>query len=191
MERAMLSTGGKNVLALADPSKSFEYSFIPYFVSAFAADKNLWYAHGINVVFGVVDVLAHVAVWIIALIYESNVLRLASDMKSATPVANTQTYPYAYASFVTLLVPFCIVFVSSLFSLMSPITPKTYLPFLTSIMEGGLMASLLFTAVCALFSVGVTAATEEFRDFTVICITFKALAMSFLNANLRRAYDMP
>lgn len=186
----MLSTGGKNVLKPAK-DQDFEYSFVPYFVSAFAADKNLWTVHWINMVFGSMDALAHVAVWIVALIYESNVLRLAFDMQSATPVANTQAYPYAYASFITLLVPFCIVFVSVLFSLMSPITPKTYLPFLTSIMEGGLMASLLFTVVCALFTVGVTAATVQFRDFTVICITFKALAMSFLNANLRRAYDMP
>ena len=187
----MLATGGHRVLE-TDEVRDKKFSMVPYFVSAFAADYKLFYeAHWVNTIFGVMDILAHVTVWVIAMIYEANMLRLAYDMQTATPVANTQAYPYAYASFWTLLVPFIILVASTLFSFFSPITPKTYLPFLTSCMEGGLMASLIFTIVCALFTVGVAAATVEFRDYTIIVMTFKSLAMSFLTANLRRGFNMP
>jgi hypothetical protein len=184
-------TAGAKVLTEADHYKTYEVGWAPYFVSALASDGKLMSVpKSMNFQASVIDVVMHLAIWITGLAFEIMVYLKADDLKSATP-ADTRTFPFALASLVCFIVSISIIVLSTLLHMFtdSKITPGNFFPFLTAIVEGGLMASLIFTLICVLYTVKIDSASDEWRDQTIVLVIMKAMAMSFINANVRRALN--
>ena len=160
----------------------------PYFVSALASDKKL-ISVPMNFYASVIDVLMHVAIWVVAIVFEVLVWLEADKLKAATP-SDSRTYPFATASLVCFIVPAAIVILSFLLHNCIPdakIAPGNFFPFLTAIIEGGLSASIIFTLICMLYTVNVLSASDSWRDYTITLLVMKVTASAFINANVRRA----
>jgi hypothetical protein len=184
-------TAGAKVFTDPDHYKADEVGWAPYFVSALASDGKLMSVpNSMNYGASIVDVVMHLAIWVIALVFEVMVWQKADDLKSATP-SDTRTFPFALASLVCFIVSISIIVLSTLLHMFteSKITPGNYFPFLTAIVEGGLMSSLIFTLICVLYTVKIDSASDEWRDQTIVLLIMKAMAMSFINANVRRALN--
>jgi hypothetical protein len=161
----------------------------PYFVSALASDQKLIGVNYMNWVAGALDVFIHVAIWVVAMIFEILVWYKADDLQSAA-APDTRTFAFATASLVCFIVPCGIVLLSFFVHMLgSKIAPGNFFPFLTAMIEGGLSSSILFTLICVLYTVGITAASDDWRNQTITLLTFKILASSFINANVRRALN--
>jgi len=160
----------------------------PYFVSALASKADLAES---NMIMAALDVIAHVSIWIIALIFEAMVFSEADNMRKANP-SDTRTWPFATASLVMFIIPASVIiisFVAHIFNIVES-TPDSFLPFLTAVVEGGLQVSILFTLVCMLYTVGVNTATPAWRDYTITLLVMKTMAASLVNANVRRSLNM-
>ena len=172
---------------------------VPYFVSSLGGDPVLGNPDNFticgppnrgNTYSVLIDIMVHVGLWIAAFVFEFMVWDLADKAKKP-PTNDLRTYPFVLASFVCYTVSFGIVLLSTLFHWMTGfgIEPKTYFPFLTAFMEGGINASILLTMVAVLFTVGVAGATDEWRDKTITLIILKCYIAKFLVANVRRAVN--
>jgi hypothetical protein len=186
----------KDPLYAEGGNRADSIGWAPYFVSALASDKALVQAADSNWWSAVADVFAHLTIWIVAFVYEVNVYLKAESYKSAA-VPDTRTFPFALASLVCFITPLSIVVFSFMVHIAgymnwacgSKIAPGNYFPFLTSIIEGGLTASILFTFICVIYTVGVAAASNQWRDETIILLIMKICASAFINANVRRALN--
>lgn len=169
---------------------------VPYFVSALSGT-------GVSLPFVLIDAGMHVAIWILALVFEILVFDESDKFKMSNLNVTTDdsndnpTRAYAAASLAMFLVAAAIVILSVMVHFCSACMSKSmmidtanYFPFLTGMMEGGLMSSTLFTIVCVLYTVDNSNATDSWNTYVISLLTFKILGMAFINANVRRALNM-
>jgi hypothetical protein len=159
---------------------------VPYWVSSMAGETPY---KDPDFPIAMLDVVMHVSFWIVALIYEVLVWVEADHLKAAA-VPDTRTFPFALASLITFVVPLSIVIISTIVHQCKGCNmgfAGTEFPFITAIIEGALVASILFTLICVLYTIDVAGATDAWREYAITLIVVKCMAASFMNANVKRA----
>ena len=169
---------------------------VPYFVSGLSG-------RGVDLPFILIDAGMHVVIWIVTLVFEILVFEESvkfkmSNLNITTDDSNDNpTRAFAAASLIMFLVAAAIVilsvmahFCSACMSKSMMIDTANYFPFLTGMMEGGLMSSTLFTMVCVLYTIDNSNATGSWNTYVISLLTFKILGMAFINANVRHALNM-
>lgn len=161
-----------------------DHGYVPYFVSPLAS-KTIHAQN--NVTAAVVDVLVHVLIWVLALVFEIMVFVEADNLKPA----DTRTFPFAAASLVTFIIPAGIVITSIVIYNMNDgalsITPRNMFPNIIPVIQGGLISSIMFTLICILYTVGIAGATDTWRDYTITLLVMKIMAAAFINSNVRQS----
>lgn len=178
-------------------SQSLKTAPVPYFVSALSGSVQ-------SLPLVLIDAGMHVAIWILAFVFEMLVFDESDKFKTsnlnvtADDSNDNPTRAFAAASLAMFLVAMTVVVLSVVFHICSSCMSKSnmidtadnYPPFLTGMMEGGLMSSALFTIVCVLYTVDNSNATDSWNTYVISLLTFKILGIALINANVRRALNM-
>lgn len=149
-----------------------------------------WYSDPSNPM-GAFDAFLHVAAWIVAIVFDHLLFDKADGWSKivppATAPADAYTKPYAMAALVCSWIAFgTIVGMLIIHRFMTPIYRQVDSAVL-AIITAGVRASMVFTLIITLFTVGVTADRgEDWRNFSIIAIIVKLYINHVLDHNNRK-----
>lgn len=157
---------------------------------AFKNKRDMW---------GTADALIHICIWIMALIFDHLLLGKAGEWSKTTTAADgsvvaaidTVTETYALAALITAWIAFAVIAGTILRHWMAGdqgFTGQANAVILGMI-TSGVRSSLIFTMICALFTVGVNPATDrgvDWRNWTIFALVLKIYLNNILSHNISK-----
>jgi len=151
-----------------------------------------WYNKPDNYFMGAFDTLMHVAAWILIIILDHILFDKADGWSKIVPPAtvavDAHTSPYAMAALICSWIAFGTILTVTTLHLIVYMSTKgiEFVPpsMMIATITSATRASMVFTLVITLFTVGVTVDRgEEWRNFTIIAIIVKLYLSAKLNKN--------
>lgn len=143
------------------------------------------------------DAIIHICVWIVAIVFDHLLLAKAGDWAKSTtaadgtvtPAVDTVTETYALAALITGWVAFGVIFLTIIRHRMAGdqgFTGQANAVIL-GVITSGVRSSMIFTLICALFTVGATTDRgSDWRNWTILALVMKVYINNILSHNISK-----
>jgi hypothetical protein len=140
---------------------------------------------------GWADFLLHVGVWIMVIVFDTQVFMKADKWNkptvdasgAAVAAADTITYPYALAGLVLTWISFGHILLLLVYHRLVDLIVTELAPFILAIIMGAIRASFVMTLIYTLFTTSPATASDEWKIWTITLLVGKTFLLSILTHN--------